>query len=299
MSDAAHAWGKVILLGEHAVVYGHPAIAAGIAPGVEARATPREAGVSLHVDPWNVHVNLEGGGGEHEMLTRALAALVQAGGGANAHVEAIAHLPAGGGLGSSAALGVAIARALWPAASLEAIDRAAHAFESVFHGTPSGLDAAVAARGGLVFFRRGQAPTPITAKAPFSVCIAQSGKSGSTHELVRLVAHQRERNPEATLRTLVGIGELVGSARVALEDGDWVGLGKLMDLNQILLASLLVSTPELEELCRIARDAGALGAKLTGAGGGGAVVALAPEDPERVLRAWSAVGVCAKVAQIA
>lgn len=301
--SVVRAYGKVILLGEHAVVYGQPALAAGISPGVDAELVAPEdtAYAELRVAPWNVVVRSDAAGDPGTpSLDAAFAALVQDLGSAaaGARVQAMAHLPPGGGLGSSAALGVAIARAILPAASDERIDAAAFAFESVFHGNPSGLDAAVAARGGVLYFRKGQPPERVVPKRPVRVCIGHCGQGASTRAMVDGVARQRGRNPEGVDRTLGAIGELVKNARIALEDGDLEGLGKLLDLNQILLASVMVSTPELEHMCQLARAAGALGAKLTGAGGGGAVVALAPEQPERVLEAWKAAGFSGIVATI-
>lgn len=295
----AHAFGKVILLGEHAAVYGYPAIAAGIEPGVTARCHARGgAGAELSIQPWQLTVrtgDAEALQGTHALLHRAFEALVENLGApaVGVRVEAEAHLPPGGGLGSSAALGVAVARAIVPEAPLARIDEAVATFEAVFHGNASGLDAAVAARGGLQYFRKtstGITTETIVPKRRVQLCIGHSGPGASTRTMVEGVARQRERNPAATDRTLVGIGELVKTARIALEDGDLDGLGKLLDLNQILLASLMVSTPDLERMCQLARAAGALGAKLTGAGGGGAVVALVPEEPERVLAAWNEAG---------
>ncbi len=299
----AHAYGKVILLGEHAVVYGQPALAAGIEPGVEAALEPRgaEPHAELHVQPWNVSVRSDAACDPAQpSLEAAFAALVRNLGepAEGARLRAVAHLPPGGGLGSSAALGVAIARAILPDASDARIDAAAFAFEAVFHGNPSGLDAAVAARGGVLYFRKGQAPARVVLKRALRLCIGHCGQGASTRAMVEGVARQRERNRAGTDRTLGAIGELVKNARIALEDGDLEGLGKLLDLNQILLASLMVSTPELELMCQLARSAGALGAKLTGAGGGGAIVALAPSDPAAVLAAWQRAGFSGVVAEI-
>ena len=297
------AFGKVILLGEHAVVYGHPALAAGISPGVDATLGSRAgAYAELTVRPWNVTVRSDVvPPAEQPTLDAAFAALVAELGepARGARLEATAHLPPGGGLGSSAALGVAIARAVLPDADDARIDAAAHVFESVFHGNPSGLDAAVAARGGVLYFRRGQAPDRVAPKRPLRVCLGHCGVGASTRTMVEGVARQRERAPAATARSLEAIGELVKNARIAIEDGDVVGLGQLFDLNQILLAGLFVSTPELERLCRLARAAGALGAKLTGAGGGGAVVALVEERSADVLAAWKAEGFTGVAAEIA
>jgi mevalonate kinase len=110
--------------------------------------------------------------------------------------------------------------------------------------------------------------------------------------MVEGLARLRARKSEMVDRSIAGIASLVDNAALAIEAGDLPGLGKLMDLNQMLLAGLMLSTAELEELCAVARAAGALGAKLTGKGGGGAAIALceAPEAAAPVLAAWRSAG---------
>ena len=110
--------------------------------------------------------------------------------------------------------------------------------------------------------------------------------------MVDAVARLKERRPEVVAKAFDGVRSLVSNARLAIEAGDRVALGKLMDLNQMLLGGLFLSTPEIEAMCGLARTAGALGAKLTGAGGGGSVVALVPSSAvgEAVLAAWKRGG---------
>ncbi len=287
------ACGKVILLGEHAVVYGVPAIAVGIDRGARASAASVEgaSGASvLRVNGWNVTVREDDG--EHD-LARAFRALLSAvrenipSLGAQA-VDVEADLPPGGGLGCSAAIGVAIARALDPRASDEALQSWAMAWERVFHGNPSGVDAAVSARGGCLFFRKGEGFEPVRSRAALHLCVGHCGVASSTRTMVDAVAALRARRPEVVAKTFAGIRALVCNARLAIEAGDRFALGRLMDLNQMLLSGLYVSTPEIEHMCALARDAGALGAKLTGAGGGGSVVALVPTAAaaDTVLAAW-------------
>lgn len=306
------AHGKVILFGEHAVVYGVPALAVGIDRGAWAEAAPVVGTVStLHVRGWNVTLT-DVIDDDAPPLARAFRDVLAAtregqratGGAAVAavNVEAEADLPPGGGLGCSAALGVAVARALDPAATSDAIASRVDAWERVFHGNPSGIDAAVAAQGGCVLFQRlpepaaGEGAAPAIERVRISqtlhLCVGHSGQASSTKAMVEAVARIRERRPEVTQRTFDAIHTLVKNARLAIEDHDLRAIGQLLDLNQMLLSGLFLSTPEIEQMCASARTAGAFGAKLTGAGGGGCVVALV-ENADRaagVLAAWKAEG---------
>src|SRR5690606_3315749 len=112
-----------------------------------------------------------------------------------------------------------------------------------------------------------------------------AGPSARTKTMVESVANLRRRRSELVDKSLEAIHSLVENAALCLKAGDLVGLGKLMDYNQMLLSGLFLSTSEIEDACRIARDEGALGAKLTGAGGGGSVIALA-EDPDAIVAGW-------------
>jgi len=314
-ADTAH--GKVILFGEHAVVYGVPALAVGIDRGAWAEARPavsREGGAasSLFVHGWNILVTDEPGD-PGLPLSRALRDILaitrdaqRASGravlGAVA-VEASTELPPGGGLGCSAALGVAVARALDADADADAIADRANVWERVFHGNPSGIDAAVSALGGCIFFERAErapggdvagraAIRRVHLPRALHLCVGHSGVSSSTKTMVEAVAGLRERRPETTQKAFDAIHTLVKNARLALEAGDVKAVGQLLDLNQMLLSGLFVSTPEIEQMCGTARAHGALGAKLTGAGGGGCVVALV-DDAARgaeVLAAWKRDG---------
>jgi len=290
-SQSGHACGKVILLGEHAVVYGVPAIAVGIDRGATATAVALSSGVSrLRVRAWDVDVAADDPASD---LGRAFGALLRATGTPGTSlVDAEASLPPGGGLGCSAALGVAVARAVDPKASDDAILERAMAWERVFHGNPSGIDAAVATLGGSVLFEKGHPIETLAVRSPLVFAVGNTGTTSSTRSMVEAVARQRDRRPEIVGKAFAGIESLVRNARLAIEGGDRSALGKLMDLNQMLLAGLMVSTEEIERMCDLAREAGALGAKLTGAGGGGCVVALtdARATAEVILEAWNKAG---------
>jgi mevalonate kinase len=296
MAAVGYACGKVILLGEHAVVYGIPAIAVGIDRGARARANPLDQGPSrLLVHGWEIAVREDE---DTHDLARAFRALLGAARPDLAalpphSVEVEADLPPGGGLGCSAAIGVAIARALDPRAPDEAVQARAMAWERVFHGNPSGVDAAVSARGGCLCFRKGEPPEPVRVRGgALHLAVGSTGLASSTKSMVEAVARLRERKAHIVDRSFEAVRTLVSNARLAIEAGDRVALGRLMDLNQMLLGGLFVSTPEIEHMCALARDAKAFGAKLTGAGGGGSVVALVGSHAaaETVLATWKAAG---------
>jgi mevalonate kinase len=286
------AYGKVILLGEHAVVYGVPALAVGIHRGASARLVsgPADADVML-LEALRVNA------GDSEDLARAFQAVLLAAGrggeGDRVTVEVRTELPPGGGLGCSAALAVAVARALRPDADDHVVAECAMGWERMFHGNPSGIDAAVSASGGCIAYQRGRGFDNVRIPpGGLILCVGESGVPSSTKTMVEGVARFRERRPEIAAKLFAGIESLVRNCRLAIEAGDLSAVGRFLDLNQMLLSGLFLSTPEIERMCSIARDSGALGAKLTGAGGGGCVVALAGDSAaaDKVLEAWKADG---------
>jgi mevalonate kinase len=278
--------GKVILVGEHAVVYGHAALAAGISAGVTAFAT---AGAGrLRVPAWS----LEAAADDGSDVGRALAAVLDRFGTRALDFDVDAQIPSRAGVGSSAALAVALAQAAARATGREdraTIDGAVNDAESVFHGTPSGIDAAAAASGAVGRFTRAEGWQRVRVLQTMTICVGLSGRPRDTAAQVAAVARLRERMP-ATNDVLALLGRLAGDAEAALASGDIDGLGRLLDAAHGLLAALRLSSPELDTLVHGARSAGAIGAKLTGAGGGGAVIALAPGHERDVLARWRAAG---------
>lgn len=276
----AFAHGKVILFGEHAVVFGRTAIAAALDRGVTA--TARQGPAALTIRPWGVTLtSSEAPPLEHRRLRDAWDAVraTYEGRADELVIDADVAVHAAAGLGCSAALGVAIVGAIDEAlgAVTTASERAgrAMAWERVFHGAPSGVDAAISASGGVIAFRRDAPIERLRPRREMSLVVAFGGEASSTKEMVASVARQRERSADRVEQTFDGIETLTRNARLAIEAADAVAVGQLFDLNQMLLASLALSTPRLEVLCRTAREAGATGAKLTGAGGGGCIVAAA------------------------
>ena len=273
--------GKVILLGEHAVVHGYPAIAVGIERGVVAEASSADEDL-LRLSPWNVEVRPDPTG---EPLERAFAvALSGYSERPSIEVHAQVDLPAGAGLGCSAASGVAGCDAIDEAHDLERsreeLAEAAISWEKIFHGNPSGIDNTMSALGGVALFRRGEPLQSLRSNKPLHLVVGYSGQSPSTQEMVSSVARQLETDPVRVKKAFEAIDVLVRNAKLAIEAGDHVALGQLLDLNHSILSSLMLCTTKLDEMCRTARSAGALGAKMTGGGGGGCMIALAPKHDE-------------------
>ena len=301
------ACGKVILLGEHAVVHGAPAIAVGIERGAHARAAPIGTGpCELVIRAWDVDVRE---GEDAPMLARAFTSLVEATRArmqiegrsfTSCRVEASADLPPGGGLGCSAATGVAVARALDPLANAAEVSRRAMEWERVFHGNPSGIDAAVAARGGCVYFKRGEPLVPLRLRGELVLAVGSTGIASSTKSMVDAIARRLEADPAGTAELFDRIASQVRAARSALDAFDVHALGRAIEVNQSVLAALALSTPEIDTMCALANANGALGSKLTGAGGGGSVVALVDsvDAGEAVIAAWASAGYSGFVSRV-
>jgi mevalonate kinase len=269
--------GKVILLGEHAVVYGGTALAVPLSLGVTARATPsRTCGFDV---PDVLH------GARRTQLLRAFSLAADAAGRPPVSVSLRSTLPVSMGLGSSAAVAVALARVLLRAAtgrlpSAQRLRVLALEMERVFHGTPSGVDDACSALGVPISFRRrGAAQQPLVRRLallrPLELLVALAGTRQPTRATVSSLRVRQQRWPRRYRRLFSEVGRLAEEGVRAAEAGDLEGLGDAMNVNHGLLAALGVSSPALDGMAGWMREAGALGAKLTGAGGdGGAVVGL-------------------------
>lgn len=291
--------GKVILLGEHAVVHGCPAIAVGIDRGVTAEAFRADRDL-LKLSPWNLSVRPDPDG--DEPLERAFAAvLAMYAERPSLELRTEVELPAGAGLGCSAAIGVAVLAAIDEALGIDRsraeLAWAALAWEKVFHGNPSGIDNTMSAMGGVALYRKGEPLEPLHSNKPLQLVIGYSGESSSTKEMVASVARQLDNDPERVNKSFEGIAVLVRNAKLAIETGDHIALGQLLDLNHTILSSLMLCTSKLDQMCQTARKAGALGAKMTGAGGGGCMFALAPKRDE-ALRLSKVLGEGAFVAEV-
>ncbi len=287
MHGCGRAGGKVILLGEHAVVYGRPALATGLPLGLEVEVT-EGAGPALATDQ------------PLDADPRPLAMLVEAAAllgidPSRVVARVCGDLPVGRGLGSSAALAVATLRAL-AAASGRRLDQATEfalgrRLEATFHGTPSGIDPAAAALGGCFRFVRGDPPavTPLDPPGAFPLVIAFGPLPRSTGAAVGSLRARWEADRARYEALFDAVGAVVERGTAAIARGDLAALGGAFDDNQALLEALGVSSDEVAALVATARAAGALGAKLTGGGAGGAVIALA-RRPEFVARRLEEAG---------
>ena len=293
-SAAAHA--KVILLGEHAVVHGAPAIALPV-HGLTLTASVTRTDRPLWIDSVLYRGPITGA---PELLAAPITAIVETLGfvGAPAAGRAVridGEIPAERGLGSSAAVAAAIAGAVARSAGgeLDAEQRftLTQAAERVAHGTPSGLDARAVVSETPVWFHAGEARALRSAFGGVFV-IADTGLRGRTREAVAAVAALKAAEPARVADVIARIQDHTEAAVADLAADDRASLGRRMSSTHELLRVLTVSSPPLDRLVAAASSAGALGAKLTGGGRGGCVLALAgtAEAAETVAAALRAHG---------
>jgi len=286
--------GKVILLGEHAVVYGRHALALPITGGVTATVKKAES-LTLEVPDWGLSSGISAdGGGVDAAVRRILENLGVGRQGFSIRVRSA--LPRGMGLGSSAAFAVAIVRAFDTLLGLslddDRVNEIAFDCEKLAHGNPSGVDNTLATFARPILFCRRDSfvveELELASRPP--VVIACSQHPGVTHEQVAGVRKRHDARPAAFDAIFDQIDALSVAGAKALVAGDYDELGQLMNICQGLLNALGVSTPELERMVDIARRAGAAGAKLTGAGGGGSIVAVCPGTVKEVVTALRSSG---------
>lgn len=290
-ATASVAAGKIILFGEHAVVYGRHALALPVPGAVRAVARADAEETTLYVREWDLTEKAD---------SPMVAKIVDELGCSDRcfEIDVTSQLPAGKGLGSSAAIAVAVTRAVAVAAGI-AIDDArvneiAFACEQIMHGTPSGVDNTVSCYARPILFRRtedGETESrDVAVENTLPIVVAIAHGTGATDQMVAGVRERRERVADRYEGIFDQIDEVSKAGADALANADYETLGRLMDVCHGLLNSVGVSTAELEHMVEIARDNGALGAKLTGAGGGGAVVALCPGTGDQVRSALVAAG---------
>ncbi len=280
-----YGYGKTILFGEHFVVYGLPAIASAISAKTTAAVKPsgkyrlvddRPATPGYKMEKYDEQVE------SNRLIYKACGIDVEK---TPFEVTLAGDLTAASGVGASAASAAAIARALNGHFRLgyddERINEVAYEGEKGYHGKPSGIDNTAAVYGGLIWFVKdlhGGANTMdlIRLPKPVEIVLGNTGLTSSTKDVVEAVRKNREQDPKAYESIFAKYHETVVSARSAVTKGELKAVGKLMDANHRLLQEMRVSCDELDLLVGVAREEGAYGAKMTGTGRGGLMVALTP-----------------------
>ncbi|OIO27655.1 mevalonate kinase [Candidatus Micrarchaeota archaeon CG1_02_60_51] len=292
-------YGKVILFGEHFVVYGLPGIASAVGLATDAVVT-KSGALSVKDE----RKGTEGySGSKREQQRESFERMFDMMGLKEKGVDIWlgGELPVMSGIGASAASSVAIARAVSDELKLgyddAKINSVAYEMEKAFAGNPSGIDNTVATYGGLIWFKKNMAGgqndmEKIRVPKPVEIVMGNSGVVADTKAMVAGVAERRKQQPEEYDAVFKKAEALAVKARAALEKGDYKTVGALMDENHSLLQQIKVSGEKLDELVAIAKQNGAFGAKVTGGGGGGCMVALTPgkELQERVASAMEAKG---------
>lgn len=299
-ADRQSAYGKIILLGEHAVVYGRPAIALPIPLAVEAAVRKEGDGINVLIPRWGIEQKVRPSAPGFAGIIATLMSQIGLAS-ENMTIEVFPHIPRAMGLGGSSALAVAILRAADEAYGLQLsdgrINELAFECEKTAHGTPSGIDNTVATYGAPLLYQRQQDEaqqqarfTNITLGQPLEIVIGVTGKESLTADTVARVRASWQQYPDRYESLFDQIGQLTSVGQSALQEGRLDELGELMNLCHGYLNALQLSTPELEELVHIARRHGAIGAKLTGGGGGGSMIALCPDATHSVQKAFEAAG---------
>ena len=283
--------GKIILFGEHAVVYGRPALAVPVTQvhaDVEVTDTD-SAGIWIDAPDIDLHAELNTLPSDHPIaaVIHNLFFLSRVSPFPTVNIKITSTIPVASGLGSGAAVTVALTRALSTHINYTMTDEQVNAFayeiEKLHHGTPSGIDNTVITYAKPVYFVKGQAIETFKVGQPFTIVIGDTGVSAPTKESVGDVRKLWEADKTKWESLFDKVGELVKEARNSIESGKTKELGMLMNQNHTVLQELTVSSPELDKLVSAARTAGALGAKLSGGGRGGNMIALVePSQAEAV-----------------
>ena len=291
--------GKIILFGEHAVVYGRPALAVPVTQvhaDVEVRGSDR-AGIWIDAPDVNLHAELNTLPSDHPLASviHNFLFLARISPFPSLNIKITSTIPVASGLGSGAAVTVSLTRALSSHLNFSMNDEEVNAFayeiEKLHHGTPSGIDNTVITYARPVYFVRGRSIETFKVGRPFTIVIGDTGISAPTKESVGDVRKLWEVDKAKWENVFDEVDEIVGQARSAIGSGKWELLGDLMNTNHELLRKMTVSSPKLDQLVEAARNAGALGAKMSGGGRGGNMIALAlPEMVESVSLALKEAG---------
>ena len=313
MQAEATAPGKAILFGEHSVVYRGPAIVLAVDKKGKVNAEKRDKDNRIYFDALDLGFSGYFDGDKYTSITgadwrgeRLVAFMVAAKktmekfdieSGLNIKIRS--DIPIAAGLGSSAALSVATVGAvgeLFGGLSKEEICNIAYEGEKVVHGNPSGIDNNISTYGGVLVYEKGKELQRVKLGEDFPFIIGDSKRKRSTKKLVRRVRDLRDRQPELIDGIIDNIARISVQGLGALKDGDFRTLGDLMNVNHGLLSALGVSIAKLDTMVHASRGSGAYGAKLTGAGGGGCMMAIA--DAQNIRSIEKAIWRCRSIPHV-
>jgi mevalonate kinase len=272
---------KIILIGEHSVVYGEPAIALPIRNiKTTVKIQPSKTDIQIKSRYFNgslndIHSNLLG---IKNLIKQTLSEIDHAS--AKLLITINSEVPSERGMGSSASTAVALVRALYAyfdrpltrTTLLKAVDIS----EKIIHGKPSGLDSATASASHPIWFKKDGTIKPLPINVDAYLVISDSGIKGKTSEAVEIVKNKLRFESDSRL-LIEKLGKLTNQTADVLRQNDVTTLGTILTEAQVNLRQLGVSHPAVEKLIKIANDSGALGSKLTGGGLGGCVISLAPD----------------------
>lgn len=286
------ATGKIILMGEHAVVYGEPALAIPFSTTkVVATITKKEGPISLDCVFYKgplAHAP-ERLLGLKTIIEKIMENFDRPLKDINIKIES--SIPPERGMGSSAAVAIATIRALYDyfnwSLSNDDLVRWSDISEKIIHGNPSGLDAAVIIGEESLYYIKGKPFIPFHCQLDAYLIVADTGEKGHTREAVEGVRELIQSNPDQGQAWIKELGDLANSAKTSIEENNPSLLGKLMTGAHVILDKLGVSNPTLNQLVNVALDNGALGAKLTGGGRGGCMIVLTSTKEKAKLIAGS------------
>lgn len=274
-----YAHSKLILIGEHAVVYGNHAIAIPFPLKVSSRIDESGGPITIESSIYtgcadNLPVKMKGIGECIKETLNYLNKPIK-----NLRIQIDSQIPIGRGLGSSAAIAVAVVRGLFafygqklPKKELFSL---VHIAEAYAHGKPSGIDMEAVSSKSPIWFQKGKDTVSLKPKGPLYIVVADTGHVGDTYTAVENVRKMYLSQGLMVKKSLMEIEKIANEAKEAFLKGDIYQLGELLNRNQKELMYLGVSNDELNRLIKTAINAGALGAKLTGGGLGGCIMAIA------------------------